>query len=545
MSSPRLHLPAARRARWARLLLAWLLPALASTAFGATPQAADVPLVIGNRTIHVFRAALGDISAEERAQAARRHIEAAFLAEGEGWTSTLLSDNGVIVALDGKPMFTVTPGDTSTESGETPDSLANTASRVLQKVWAENRESRDSNAVSGAVLRVVVAFAILAGVLWLLVRLSGLVRQTIANRLGGRVGSLVTTAVGWHSALAFRRLAARAGLGLMWLLGLAAVFAFLAYSLDRFPLTRPVSESIVGSLDGAIFSGLRAAAETIPGLIVAILIFMIARIVTLASRGMFDRIAAGHLRLGALDAQTAPATRYLVNAAIWLFAVAMSYPYLPGSHTEAFKGLSVLLGVMVSIGASGLIGQVASGMILVYTRALLVGEYVQVQGHEGMVTHIGLFVTRLRTGTGEEIALPNHLVVNNVTRNFSRTSDAGGSILHAGVTIGYDAPWRQVHAMLLEAARQVPGLSREPAPFVIQSGLSDFYVAYRLVVHVDAAAVERRPQVQGELNAAIQDVFNRYGVQIMSPHYVTDPAKAKTVPPAQWHRDPAPPQAGA
>ena len=122
---------------------------------------------------------------------------------------------------------------------------------------------------------------------------------------------------------------------------------------------------------------------------------------------LFKQVAAGQLKLGMLDAHTAPATRHIVNASLWLFALAMAYPYLPGAQTEAFKGLSVILGIMVSIGASGLVGQVASGVILVYTRALSLGEYVRIQECEGTVTEIGLFVTRLRNGMGTEFALPN------------------------------------------------------------------------------------------------------------------------------------------
>jgi small-conductance mechanosensitive channel len=273
--------------------------------------------------------------------------------------------------------------------------------------------------------------------------------------------------------------------------------------------------------------------------IVAIGIFLLARIATQVSRLLFDQIAAGELQFGALDDHTAPATRHLVNAAIWLFALAMAYPYLPGSQTDAFKGLSLLLGVMVSIGASGPVGQVVSGMILAFTRALKVGEYVRIREYGGTVTHLGLYVTRLRTGTGEEISLPNSVVVSEVTRNYSRNVEQGGCILDTTVTIGYDTPWRQVHAMLLEAAEQHPALRKSPPPRVYQTALGDFYVNYNLVVQMDRSTVLNRPQVLSELNALIQDVFNRYGVQIMSPQYFEDPAQPKIVPESAWYTAPA------
>jgi small-conductance mechanosensitive channel len=240
-----------------------------------------------------------------------------------------------------------------------------------------------------------------------------------------------------------------------------------------------------------------------------------------------------------VNTHTAPATRRIVNASLWLFALAMAYPYLPGSHTEAFKGLSVIVGVMVSIGASGVIGQIASGVMIVYTYALRVGEYVRIQEHEGTVTEIGLFVTRLRTGMGEEISLPNTLVLANVTRNLSRAADGKGYVLDVSVTIGYDTPWRQVYAMLLEAAGSVPEIRAEPPAYVVQTSLADFYVTYKLVAHVDAASPASRARVASALHEGIQDVFNRYGVQIMSPHYEADPAAPKVVPESQWHAAPA------
>ncbi len=532
--------------RWARNLLVVALLALSQSATAAEAENPGVPLVIGNRTIHVFRDSIGAISTEERAELARIHILKALENEGEGWTSITTTERGVIVTLDGKPMFTVSPGDARKQVNETPEALANQASRVLQKVCSESREHRDPQVNSYAILKVAGALAVLSIALALIAKTSRSSRQFITGRLAGRLENVTRTGVASHFTEMILGFTATAAMLLLWLIGLLALFAFIAYSLGLFATTRPISESIVTSLTETFYGGLRSTAGALPGIFVAITIFLLARIATQVSRTVFDHVVAGRLQFGALDAQSAPSTRYLVNAAIWLFALAMAYPYLPGSQTEAFKGLSVLLGVMVSIGAAGPVGQIASGMILAFTKALLVGEYVRIQEFEGTVTHLGLYVTRLRTGSNEEIALPNSLVISQVTRNFSRNVERGGFVLDATITIGYDTPWRQVHAMLLEAAGQIPLLRKEPAPFVLQTELSDFYVGYRLVTQVGAEAAAVRPRVLSELNAAIQDVFNKYGVQIMSPHYLGDPEQPKIVPLSQWHEHSAPlPKDGA
>jgi small-conductance mechanosensitive channel len=529
---------------WPRQTLAALLLLGVLGHAAAQPASGDVPLVVGNRTVHVFRGALGDISAQERALAARAHIDQALAQGGEGWTSVIPSDTGLIVALDGKPMFAVSARDARPLASETPEFLANQASRALQKVWAESREHRGAQLNLPALAKTFSAVAMLVLGLALLFKVSRGVHRFITRRLAGRFERFAADELVSPFSGVLLKLTANTVTVAMWLLGLLAVFAVITFGLSQFAVTRAISENLSESLEHTVYGGLRSTAAALPGLFVAIMIFVLARIATQVTRAVFDQIVAGRLQLGALDAHTAPPTRYLVNAAIWLFALAMSYPYLPGSQTEAFKGLSVLLGVMVSIGAAGPIGQIASGMILVFTRALLVGEYVRIQDCEGTVTHLGLYVTRLRTGTGEEIALPNSLVISQVTRNFSRNVDRGGFVLDTCITIGYDAPWRQVHAMLLEAAQQIKVLRQEPAPFVVQTALSDFYVEYRLVVQVGAEAAANRPQVLSDLNAAVQDVFNRYGVQIMSPHYMADPETPVVVPPSKWFKAPAAPAPG-
>jgi len=246
-------------------------------------------------------------------------------------------------------------------------------------------------------------------------------------------------------------------------------------------------------------------------------------------------VERGDLNLAWIDQYTVRATRSLVRIGVWLFALAMAYPYLPGSETEAFKGISVLLGVMLSLGSSNFVGQGMSGLILTYSRTLHVGEYVRIAEVEGTVTEMGTFATRIRTGLGEELTLPNSLIVGAVTKNYSRTVKGAGYIVDTVMTIGYDTPWRQVHAMMIEGAKRTEGILASPAPHVFQTALSDFYVEYRLVAQAVATEPRPRAQVLADLHANLQDVFNENGVQIMSPHYLGDPAAAKVVAPAHWN----------
>jgi len=309
--------------------------------------------------------------------------------------------------------------------------------------------------------------------------------------------------------------------------------------LSRFPYTRPWGEQFADFLVDTLVGMLSAIAQSVPGLLVAIVIFVIAHFATNMARSFFDGVQSGRLTFTWIDADSARATRRLVSIAVWLFAVAMAYPYIPGAGTDAFKCLSVLLGLMVSVGASGIVGQAASGLILMYTRTFRPGEFVRVGDNEGTVVQLGMFTTRVRTGMGDELTLPNSMVLGTVTRNYSRASNGSGFVVDATVTIGYDAPWRQVHAMLIEAALRTQSVVADPAPRVFQTALSDFYVEYRLVCLATPSEPRPRAEVISALHANIQDVFNENGVQIMSPHYMLDPTHSKVVPPDRWYAPPA------
>jgi small-conductance mechanosensitive channel len=255
----------------------------------------------------------------------------------------------------------------------------------------------------------------------------------------------------------------------------------------------------------------------------------------------FEAVEAGRASLPGVYPETAQVTRRLVSALLWLFALALAFPYLPGSNTDAFKGVSVFVGLMVSLGSSGVVTQVMSGLTLTYSRALRAGDYVRVGDVEGTVTHLGSLSMKLRTARNEEITIPNAVVVANQTVNFSRLADSDGVFTPTTLTIGYDTPWRQVEAMLLEAAARTPGVRSTPAPRVRQLGLRDFYVEYVLLV----ALVEQSQRfvVLDRLHGHIQDSFNERGVQIMSPNYEADPAAPKIVPRGQWFAEPAQPPA--
>ena len=223
---------------------------------------------------------------------------------------------------------------------------------------------------------------------------------------------------------------------------------------------------------------------------------------------------------------------------MWLFAIVVAYPYLPGSETEAFKGVSVFLGLMVTFGSSGLVNQIMSGFMITYSRALRVGDFVRIGDVEGTVTHLGVLSTKVRT--------PRQRRGDDSERGRRRADDhrlltarRDRRRLHADV--GDDRLRRAVAPGAGAAAAGAPSgrraCAREPKPLVLQTALEDFYVKYTLLVCLERQ--ESRPFTLHALHANIQDLFNEHGVQIMSPNYDVDPAAPKVVAKKDWFAAPA------
>jgi len=511
----------------------------------AGPRPPPARLTVFNRPIVLFRVPLFGVPPGGRAEDAAERIDSILARGGPGVVSVSRSGASKVFTVDGQLVFALLPGDVSDAGPDALDAAANAAKLALERAITETQEARDGRLLARAGLHAAIATIVYAVLTWLLVRAGRWLRLRVLKladaasarlRVGG--GELVRS----HRAMRIARTVLRA---FGWLVFLLVTFEWLGFVLGRFPYTRAWSEQLHGFLFDTAANLLISVAHATPGLMIAIVIVLVARAVDGVQKSFFHRVQDGRIRVGWIDKDSAPPTRRLATLAVWAFAAVMAYPYIPGSSTDAFKGLTVLLGLMVSVGASGLVGQAASGLILMYTRTMRPGDFVRVGEAEGTITTMGVFTTRVHTGMGEELTLPNATILGSVTRNFSRSAQREGIVLTADVSIGYDVPWRQVAAMLVAAAQRTPGVRTLPAPRVYQTALGDFNVAYRLACESVATAPGGRAEASSALYAAILDVFNEHGVQIMSPHYLGDPATPKVVPPADWHKPPAQPPSDA
>ncbi len=232
---------------------------------------------------------------------------------------------------------------------------------------------------------------------------------------------------------------------------------------------------------------------------------------------IFGEIGKGNLAFPGFYPEWAEPTSRLIRALVLVLVIIIIFPYLPGSKSPAFQGISIFVGVLLSLGSSSAVANAIAGIILTYMRSFAVGDWVRIGDTVGEVVEKNALVTRIVTQKREIITIPNATVMNGSVMNYTREAKNGGVIFHTTVTIGYDAPWKTVHQLLIDAARATKHVLHTPAPFVLQTALNDFYVSYELNAYTDVP-VEMQ-FIYSDLHENIQDRFNEAGVEICSPHF--------------------------
>jgi small-conductance mechanosensitive channel len=513
------------------------------TAIGAEASGETFTLVFFNRPIVVLRARVLGRRPVERARSAVRVLDDIVAAESAPRVESREVDGASLLHVGDRAIIALVPADVDALAGETLESVTAEAVRRLQQALDETVEARTPRALLTAAILAIVALAVGIVLIWGLGRTRRIAQtrlSAIAERTLARSGIADIEAVRSSRVLDIQRWLVT---GATVALQIIIVYGLLTFDLRLFPYTRPWGESLKDFLFATIKNLGLGFVNAIPGVFTAGLIFVLARILTRVVALWFNSVERGRVTVSWLYPETAQPTRRLVTTLMWVFAIIVAYPYLPGSGTDAFKGVSVFLGLMLTFGSSGLVNQIMSSFMVTFARALRVGDFVRIGDVEGTVVHLGVLSTKIRTLLSEEVTIPNAVVVAQTTTNYSRLADVEGVLTDTTVTIGYDAPWRQVHALLLKAAERTPGIRPTPVPRVFQRGLEDFYVRYTLYVCLERQ--EDRLVTLDALHANIQDLFNEYGVQIMSPNYVFDPSAPKVVPKGGWFAAPAqspPPQ---
>jgi small-conductance mechanosensitive channel len=513
-------------------LIVFLFAALLHAQQASPPHAT---LVFQNREIATFRVVLAGKTPSQRVENALKRLRALHGMKLYEPVQAETIPDGYVFAVGDDLLFPLVKADLDPESDLKKEAMA-VRTRLTEALRARAEQSSVPFLIRAVLLSVggTILFLILLRILFV-------IRRKLLSALTAKAESQSRLIVFGYDlrrrTVDLLQIVARAFLVSSFLF---LLYSWITFLLNRFPYTRPWGLAARGFLIQTmqrLFSGLVAAA---PGIITVLIILGIVRMITKLIHDFFDGVAKGSVQFPGVYAETADATRRLVNTVLWLFGLIIAYPYLPGAQSAAFKGVSVFVGILFTLGSAGVVGHLMSGLVLVYSRALKKGDFVKVGDVEGIVTEVGPLSTKIVNLKKEEFTLPNTMMVSSVIKNYSRQAHQNGLAASTSVTIGYDAPWRQVHEMLLSAAGKTPGVRKDPEPFVLQTALSDFYVEYQLIVHLEDAL--KRLFTLSLLHQNIQDAFNEQGVQIMSPHFESQPEKPVFVPKSKWLPKPSPPE---
>ena len=285
-----------------------------------------------------------------------------------------------------------------------------------------------------------------------------------------------------------------------------------------FPQTEKLAYQIFSYIWNPVKSIFGGVIDYIPNLFTIFVICLAVKYLVRLVHYLATEVQSDRLKLNGFYPDWAMPTFHIIRFLLYAFMIAMIYPYLPGSDSGVFQGISVFVGLIVSLGSSTVIGNIIAGLVITYMRPFKLGDRIKLNDTTGNVIEKTPLVTRIRTPKNELVTIPNSFIMSSHTVNYSASARTYGLIIHAEVSIGYDVPWRKVHSLLLKAAQATQGVAADPEPFVLETELQDWYPVYQINAYITEA--DQLAQLYSNLYQSIQDVFAEADVEIMSPHYM-------------------------
>ncbi len=473
---------------------------------------------IGSETLFELQHGMGAFSLKERASAIEARInsiakdrtvdiEKLTIEEFEN-SSNVMSGDRVIVTLTDRDAKSLSV---------TRQSLANT---IKSNIISGVKEYRAIN--SWRQYALSVAYVILSTIilLFLLSFISKLFPKALKITQNWSIKNIPSIKISSYELFPSSRIVSIALVAIKFLrivFIITLLYLYVPIVFSFFPYTSGWADKIFGYVANPLKNIAAVVIEYIPNLFFIAVVYILTSYLLKFLNFIFMEIERGSLKFKGFYPEWASPTYKLVRFLVFAFALVVVFPYLPGSGSPAFQGISVFLGVLLSFGSSSAISNIIGGVVLTYMRPFKVGDRVKIGETTGDVIEKSLLVTRVRTPKNVNITVPNAMVLSSHLINFSSSAADTGLILHSTVTIGYDVDWRQVHELLINSALKVDGILDSPAPFVLQTSLDDFYVSYEINAYTDRP--HRMAIMYSEIHRNIQEQFKEAGVEIMSPHF--------------------------
>ena len=477
-----------------------------------------VPVVVDDDTLFYLYAKNGGFSAQQRAEMEAMSIDKLGRQMKLKSDSVYLedSDSGTNLMYGNKVITTITDQDAMWTS-TTRKALAEKHKKIVQdkidKMRREHSLLQWTKRIGLFILVIVCQFFLFKLTIWLYFKLKARIEKLKDTKLKPfkiQNYELLDTDRQVKVIIFLANIGKWIVMALQLLISVPLLFSI-------FPKTKKFAVVILSYIWNPIKSIASDVVHYIPNLFTIIIITAAVHYLVKLIKYLAGEIQAERLKLGSFYADWAMPTYHIVRFLLYAFLIAMIYPYLPGSKSGVFQGVSVFLGLIVSLGSSTVIGNIIAGMVITYMRSFKIGDQIKLNDTVGNVVEKTPLVIRIRTPKNEMVTIPNSFMMSSQTVNYTNSAKDLGLIIHSEVTIGYDAPWREVHDLLINAALNTPGVQEMPKPFVLQTSLSDFYPVYQVNAYIKD--VQKMPRIYSALHQNIQDFFNEAGVEILSPHY--------------------------
>jgi small-conductance mechanosensitive channel len=496
-----------------------------------------VPVVFNRDTLFYIYAKLGSFSATDRAQAIANRLEK--IASGTTFRADSLKLSQAESSIDliyGNNLLLSINEEDAIWAKKDINTLSADVKAAVGKSVINYRDENSLQVIIKEILLTLLVIAVVIGLVYLVNRLF----RTLTAKLLKSEGRLKDgIRIKNYQLLDSDRQLWVIGAALSiarWIIIILLIYMALPVLFGIFPFTKDLSENLLAYILGPLKKIGSAIWNYIPDLMTILVLLVVFRYVLRFVRLIKTEVERGKLTIPGFYKDWANPTYQIIRVLILAFMLIVIFPYLPGSDSGVFKGVSVFMGVLFTFGSAGALGNVVAGLVLTYMRAFRIGDRVKIGEVTGDIIEKTLLVTRVRTIQNEVVSIPNSTVMSNHTINYSVEAAEKGLIIHTTVTIGYDAPWRQVHQLLIDAALSSDMIEAEPKPYVLQTSLDDYYVSYQINAHTKSP--NKQALIYSSLHANIQDIFNKAGVEIMSPHYkALRDGNETTIPAAHLPKD--------
>ncbi|WP_216900831.1 mechanosensitive ion channel family protein [Synechococcus sp. CCY 9618] len=498
-------------------------PATATAPAPAPTARAGAPVVLAGRNLFSIQADIGSFSPEFRARVVSERIDQLARERDVPLDQLNIVVNEAADTVDirsGRRVLLTVAAVDAVAAGKSQQALALAHVKTIREAVGEYRDAHRLSSILRGLLYSFIATGVLIALMVAVLRSAPKLTRRLVRWRGTRIRAL--TILGTEVLSAGRVVDLLTEIIRVVRLTILVILClvYINFVLSFFPWTLGFSRILVRYIQTAAATLGSSLLSYLPNLFFLAIITLVTSYILKIFKFISSEIANGTIVFAGFHADWARPTYKLVQFLVFAFAATIAFPYLPGAGTPAFQGISIFLGVLVSLGSSSAISNIVAGVILVYTRSFQPGDRVQISDTVGDVVGRNLFVTRLRSIKNVVISIPNAAVLGSHVINYSSAANDPETpplILYTTVTIGYDVPWRQVHEVLIQAALAVPDILRDPRPFILQTSLDDFFVSYQLNAYTDRPGV--MASIYSDIHQNIQDFCARADIEILSPHY--------------------------